>query len=111
MRREKVAALADAVWFTPIAGDVLEIAIVPARLADICQPFTDSWSGMLEERVVREGFVDFRGYTDELGKPIENSVTARRELLGVGLIRTAIKTKVWEINGSVAQGEPVAASV
>ena len=108
MRRESVVSLGEALWFKPLEGDDLEISIVPSKLVEFAQ--LSSGDAFTEERALRDGFVDFRGYTED-GKPVANSVNARRELLSVIPIRTAIKAKVWELNGEVSKGEASAASV
>lgn len=101
MRRSRVLGLRAERWVRPIEGDDLEIAVLPAGTQDVLL------GGPRE--ACRSVFVNFRGYTDDDGKPIPNDIEARLELYLVSAVRQAVNRAVQEAQTEIERGESPAA--
>lgn len=75
MKRSSVLKLKEMVWISPIEGDPLEVALVPAAAGYL------TWINNDPEEFCRNAFVDFRGFTENDGTPIKNTHEERVKLL------------------------------
>ena len=111
MKRGKVKALSEAVWLKPLDDDEdFEVAIVPSEALNIdtMNPNVDPVLEM--QRVCRRVFVDFRGYQEDDGKDVRNTLEARTELWRWSPVRDAIKNRLFELSQQALEGEGDAAS-
>ena len=101
MKRCSVLKLNQEVWVSPIEGDPLEVAVVPAAAADL------TWSASDPERFCTNAFVNFRGFTEDDGRPIANTLDERVKLFTQtgNTIRRAIILKLTEAGEIQAEGE------
>lgn len=114
MRRSAVLGLRESQW-TNVVGDPalsgLEVCVVPAAGTT----FTGSMRDVIltaEEKLhtCRFVFVDFKGYLEDDGKDVTNSLAARLELIDVSYVWTAVLAKVMSVQSEVLLGEADAAS-
>ena len=108
MKRSKVLALGDQKWIKPLEGDSLEIAIVPAAVAEMSRlsSVTDNGGNVdsATVRVCQRLFVDFRNYEEDDGQPVRNTLRARLELFAIPPIQRAILLDVGESVIAVTEG-------
>ena len=104
MKRSSVLKLKEPVWVTPVVGDPLEVSIVPAEASMLAL----IWAGADEasqRTFCTDAFIGFRGYTEEDGKPVADTVENRMDLFGVMPVRRKIVTSLQELAEIQAEGE------
>lgn len=110
MKRASVLRLRDELWFAPLdEHPELEICIIPSA-ASVLMDTALLGSNRRAESVCREVFVNFRGYEDDDGSAIENSLAARKELYSLVQVQIAISNKISEQQEEAIQGEGSAVS-
>ena len=111
MQRKAFLALREARWETLFTGHDLEVELVPANMPDLS---TSKLLGVGNEHIAREictnAFVGFRGYVDDDGQEIQNSLETRLELYGFPAVRKAIQNALEVRNYEVVTGESSAVS-
>ena len=104
MKRSSVLKLKEPVWVEPVEGDPLRVSIVPAE-ASMCALL---WAGADEASLrtfCTDAFVGFRGFTEDDGKPVADTVDNRMDLMRVMPVRRKIVSSLQELAEIQAEGE------
>ena len=104
MKRSSVLKLNEEVWISPIDGDPLEVAVIPAEAPLL----SVIWSGADDASMrlfCKDAFIAFRGYTEDDGAPIANTIEERISLFRVMPVRRSIITTLQESAEIQAEGE------
>ena len=75
MKRSSVLDLKKEVWISPIKGDPLEVALVPAAAGYL------TWINTDPDTFCTEAFVNFKGFTENDGTAVENTLSERVTIL------------------------------
>ena len=114
MRRSSLSKLKEVKWVKVSDDDPLECGIIPSGATGLITPLLLSGHMELTEelkrRVCTRVFTELKGYTEDDGSPVENTIDARIEVYGSMLAFNAINNAVFEVNGEAAEGEADAAS-
>lgn len=104
--------LAEAFWFPPIPDldPEAQVAIVPAMAAYAMEGITGATDPKLKAaRICRFAFTDFRGFTEDDGTAIPNTVENRIALYMLPQIAIPIDNEIMRLSGEAIQGEDDAA--
>ena len=111
MKRSDVLQLREERWEPVDNVDGLEVCVVPSAGTDLVR-LTDpgTLSEGQKDTICRRVFVDFRGYTEDDGGPIKNTLAARRELIDVSAVLYSVVGTVMDGQLEATQGEESADS-
>lgn len=110
MKRSSVLKLRGEQWVKVWEADELELCVVPSAGTTMPGLRRSMLSEVDKLQICQSVFVNFRGYTDDDGKPVENTITARLELIDVSACFYSIQTRVVEVQNELAEGEADAGS-
>ena len=117
MKRGMVREANKPRWFTILerAAGEMEVSLNLGQFPDTSMARSIGvFPDVLVKEVCRRGFVDFRQYQEDDGKPIENSLEERIELYSTSHVRDEINATVllerMKMEAPEAAGEDVAAS-
>jgi hypothetical protein len=108
MKRTDLLKLRLARWEKLFAGTPaeIEVKIVPSEMPSMMGGFLGISTAQIVDRIVERAWIDFRGYEDEHGNPIPNTVDERRELYTtVPNFRDALNNTLQAVNNELMLGE------
>ncbi len=117
MKRSDLAQLTEQHWFdveetrpsNGDGGDPVSIAVVAHGVGSLMSSQMIGYDAGVD-RMCSEVFVDFKGFIEDDGKPVANTLKARKFLYGVTAVQNAIHDEVAKIQQAAATGEADAAS-
>ena len=111
MKRSAILNLKQEVRREVPGSNGLFVIVVPSEAENVFDGAANAQDPMVKtRRVCQRVFIGFEGYTEDDGKPVENTVEARMELYGVPPIRSFIDNLVLETNLEAVAGEDDAVS-
>ena len=111
MERKAFLALRKPRWEKLFTDMDLEVELVPSNMPDFStQKLLGAKIEAVSRQVCTDAFINFRGYTDDDGKDLDNTLDARLELYGFPVVGKAINNALEVRNYEVVTGESSAAS-
>ena len=110
MRRSDVLKLREK-RSVPVTGvDGLEVTVVPSAGTTLAGMTRDLLTDEQKAWLCRSVFVDFKGYTEDDGKAIPNTMKARLELIDCAAVFYTVQAEAIKAQAELVQGEADAAS-
>lgn len=107
MKRGRLHKLREPRWSKVTDDDPLEICIIPGAASSVNQLLLmgGGTSDAVKEEICTKVFVDYRGYTEDDGTEIPNSLESRMELYEWSLVRQKVNGESVQAQMEIAEGE------
>lgn len=110
MKSSKVRKMNESVWLDVWRNDDFQVEIVPGRCgAEWTAAQVNQTADALRE-LARRAIVGFKGYQDDDGNELKNTLEHRMEIAEIPAVQFAILARVGRENAALVQGEELAVS-